>query len=957
MKNLSKYQEAALVWLEQYPGRTLTDCRVKVSVLLENGKPVHLGKYLARIRAIYRAMQKGERYHNCSNLTEEEIKWWTELGMDWDIQRVGRKKKECSFLDFYSNSSLENLKTVEEKKFKFLNHWQGAALVWLEQNPDKTLADCQVKESVLLENGEPVYLGKYLSRIRCIYRAMQKGERYHSCCNLTEEEIEWWTKLGMDWNIRQGVRTKKGQPLLDSQGNLLLKNSKSEDQTLEKKPEILNQWQEAALVWLAQNPGKTLADCPQKADVVLENGEPVHLGIYLHRVKRIYRAMQEGKKYQNYRVLTNEEITWWTNHGMEWKTHIRNTRSLYQQVALYWLEQNPGKTLADCRQIEDVVLKNQKPVPLGRYLSIIRAIYRAMQKGERYQNYCDLTEEEIAQWTELGIDWDKRNVGRKKKEQSLSDSKQTSSLEHSKIENQISEEKKSNILNQRQQAALVWLAQNPGKTLADCRGKIQVTLDSGEVVCLSNHLNTLRSIYRAKKKDKKYQRCSDITEEEIAWWNERGFKWNIRQTLHPSLYRQAALVWLEQHPGKTLADCRQKEDVVLENQKPVHLGHYLSRIRVIYRAMQKGERYQSCCDLTEEEIVWWTELGMNWDKQKAGRKRKEQSPSDSEPTLSLKESNIEGQMLEEKKKEVLTQWQEAALHWLHKNPDKTLSDCVFEENVTLSPKKSVPLGRYLIRIQKIYRAMQQGKRYSNYPDLTEEEIEWWTKHGMNFESSVEKSKDSTASQKTETPKKTANSHKINVKQYTQTAEYTGFHLNKQSIHKIIKKDLQKIVPDQWFVELYEEIMRAAAYRKIYGADILKLADTITRSYLLTPAEQKALYQALRKYLLFAKESYITKVSREPEESLKIDKIQKYGLDEFDIEESFFLELRREQNPILRKKNELLISYIIDWNEYSQEEREEVQKLQGFSDTDMQYIEEMRNRIDTLLEKVKMKRRK
>ncbi len=695
--------------------------------------------------------------------------------------------------------------------------------------------------------------------------------------------------------------------------------------------EVYNKYQEAALVWLEQNPGKTLASCKAKEKVELLSLKTIALGDYLVRIRGIRHAMQQGKKYWDYRNLTEDEITWWTEHGMEWETPIMGNCSLYQQAALLWIEQNPDKTLVDCKQTEDVVLANQQIVRLGCYLSRIRGIYRAMQQGKKYQNYRNLTEKEITWWMEHGMEW----------------------------ETPIRIRDNGSLY---QQAVLVWLAQNPEKTLSDCRVKTQVLLENGKLVHLGMYLARLRMIYRAMQQGKKYRDYKNLTDAEIEWWTQHGMTWdkqkkgrkkkersfldskltlslkslNIEEQVLKekkkeglTLWQEAALVWLNRNPNKTLADCRQKEDVVLANQQTVHLGYYLSRIRGIYRAMQKGKRYQNCCDLTEEEIAWWTELGMNWDKQKAGRKRKE----------------------------VLTQWQEAALHWLHKNPDKTLSDCVFEENVTLSPKKSVPLGRYLIRIQKIYRAMQQGKRYSNYPDLTEEEIEWWTKHGMNFESSVEKSKDSTASQKTETPKKTANSHKINVKQYTQTAEYTGFHLNKQSIHKIIKKDLQKIVPDQWFVELYEEIMRAAAYRKIYGADILKLADTITRSYLLTPAEQKALYQALRKYLLFAKESYITKVSREPEESLKIDKIQKYGLDEFDIEESFFLELRREQNPILRKKNELLISYIIDWNEYSQEEREEVQKLQGFSDTDMQYIEEMRNRIDTLLEKVKMKRRK
>ena len=88
---LNLHQKAVEQWLKDNPDKTLADCTTEDKIILENGKTINLKEYLNRLRKIYKAMQKGKQYRDYKNLTEEEIKWWTDHGMNWDL--VSKRKK------------------------------------------------------------------------------------------------------------------------------------------------------------------------------------------------------------------------------------------------------------------------------------------------------------------------------------------------------------------------------------------------------------------------------------------------------------------------------------------------------------------------------------------------------------------------------------------------------------------------------------------------------------------------------------------------------------------------------------------------------------------------------------------------------------------------------------------------------------------------------------------------
>lgn len=93
------------------------------------------------------------------------------------------------------------------------------------------------------------------------------------------------------------------------------------------------------------------------------------------------------------------------------------------------------------------------------------------------------------------------------------------------------------------------------------------------------------------------------------------------------------------------------------------------------------------------------------------------------------------------------------------------------------------------------------------------------------------------------------------------------------------------------------------------------------------------------------------VGLETKEERRIEKIKAYQMPEEDIEESFFIPLNFENGVLLGRQSELyqrrnlMRQYIIDWNEYSDDEKIEVIKTNHFNAAEVEYMERTRKEID------------
>lgn len=84
---------------------------------------------------------------------------------------------------------------------------------------------------------------------------------------------------------------------------------------------------------------------------------------------------------------------------------------------------------------------------------------------------------------------------------------------------------------------------------------------------------------------------------------------------------------------------------------------------------------------------------------------------------------------------------------------------------------------------------------------------------------------------------------------------------------------------------------------------------------------------------------------------KIRKIKEYQLSEEDIEESFLTPVSFGENSYLMNYP-FLRPYILDWNEYNEEEKEE---LRGqFRQDEIDYICDKRSQIDRMIKQLKKK---
>lgn len=96
---------------------------------------------------------------------------------------------------------------------------------------------------------------------------------------------------------------------------------------------------------------------------------------------------------------------------------------------------------------------------------------------------------------------------------------------------------------------------------------------------------------------------------------------------------------------------------------------------------------------------------------------------------------------------------------------------------------------------------------------------------------------------------------------------------------------------------------------------------------------------------------------------KLNKIEKYNLTREEIEESLLVPLEFKNKKLVDSTSEeythrqMIRQYVIDWNEYTDEEKIEAIKRNGISQSEVLYIEKTREKIDQVTRTVQLYRKK
>ncbi len=194
----------------------------------------------------------------------------------------------------------------------------------------------------------------------------------------------------------------------------------------------------------------------------------------------------------------------------------------------------------------------------------------------------------------------------------------------------------------------------------------------------------------------------------------------------------------------------------------------------------------------------------------------------------------------------------------------------------------------------------------------------------------------------------------------QILKYLGIEIKQgphHSLKSIIKNEcFNQHVSKQnkWIKETYINTLKKLDI--LDTLDEAKIADIISYDIItncLEKEERKEFKDAILSYLNKVKELQKLDIAFEEDNQKKFEKIKKYNFDEFDIEECVLISLEFNQEKLIEpttdlyKRRKLISSYIIDWDELTDLEKENIIKQNNFTIEEISLINEKQEEIKVL----------
>ena len=734
---------------------------------------------------------------------------------------------------------------------------------------------------------------------------MQQGEKYSKYKKLTEEQIVWDTEHGMIWDYEVWQE---------------------------------NNYRRAVEKWQALHPEEEYLDVKARETVELEGIGVINLGSLINTRRGIYNAMQQGTKYGSSKDLTEEQIDWDEKHGMIWNYEAWQENN-YRRAVEKWQALHPEEEYLDVKARETVELEGIGVINLGDLVSKRRSIYNAMQQGEKYHRRKNLTEEQIVWDTKHGMIWDYEAWQE----------------------------------NNYRQAIEKWKKQHPEKDNLDIKYSETIELEGIGVITLGRLISTRRGIYNAMQQGIKYGKFKDLTEEQIAWDEKHGMIWNY-EAWQENNYRQAVEKWQQLHPEKRYLDIKFTEKIELEGIGVINLGSLIIVRRGIYNAMQQGEKYYTYKDLTEEQIAWDEHHGMIWDYKKYQEEHKTPSKK-SQNTLEKYTEIFKGDRTKAERVvnclESLRNQRRSRKKQIY-NIDNILKEFdvdqakllnqlarVREKGKEYEPilmKGDETLRKFCIdngyNYEVISRAVKlhQLLPYSSLEETMNRVIIDYNHHGQHEPSTWIYEKYGTLVKSILTD--------LNL---DSSAILKSMTENVVTLEEAIRHDAflrcRKESTNAWLEEPYNYLVEELDNTKGQEQaeeDILVMGKILINEYHLTREEFSILVESFGRYANAIREYQMYDVGLEANEEKRMEKIKTYQMSEEDIEESFFVPLKFENGVLLGKQSELyqrrnlMRQYIIDWNEYTDDEKIEAIKTNHFSQSEVEEMEKTRKGIDNAI---------
>ena len=463
----------------------------------------------------------------------------------------------------------------------------------------------------------------------------------------------------------------------------------------------------------------------------------------------------------------------------------------------------------------------------------------------------------------------------------------------------------------------------------------------------------MKNIYRAMQKGKHYGNNRDLTSEQISWWTENGINLGKmkRNVFTEEEYREAYLLWKKENPEEK--NVPQSAKVILPNGKEINLGTRINKMKCIYKAMQRGEHFQSNKDLTSEQISWWTGHGFNFEKEKSYTKSQGNQVKKVKKQQNIKPKEKKQQDVKNKK-DLLLEFQIDSNEFI-----RTLGAIRIKKTDSNSFHNIEEQTLHNFCLHEGYKYPVVSKAIKLYSFLKEETLEQLINRVLVEQENKQEISPWIFEVYGPLVKEILEKLDLNSEQVLSDISKSVIPIEKAICRYIFQTTCKK-AGCSYLEDIYEKIITKIDFQSSEeenSENIVKKIIKIGKKEHLLKDETDALKKGLYSYLRVMREYQIMDAGLELIEEEKLKKIRKYNLTEEEIEESYFVPFYFEEGILLGEKSELyrrrelLRQYIIDWDYYTEEEKLEAKEEQHFTEEEFSIIEKTRSEINETVSEI------
>ena len=944
-----EYREALEIWKRENPNKEYSEISQKTIVEL-NGKRIRIGMRISTMKICM------------DQLDEDTRRYWEAKGV------------------------LDSKRISEEE-------YREALEIWKKKNPDKEYSDIPLRE-VIEVNGKSIQIGRRIDTMKANLDQLDedvrkywelKGVLESKRSRVTEEEyreaLEIWKKENPDKEYRdipfKAAVVVNGKKIrIGARINTMKRDPSKLDENVrnywESKGVLAGkrlmateeEYREALEIWKRENPNKEYREISYKT-VVEVNGKRIHIGKRIDNMKRnLDKFDEESRRY-------------WESKGvLEGK---KVTEEEYREALEIWKRENPDKEYKDISQ-KTVVEVNGKQIRIGARINTMKLYLDQLNedvrkywesKGVLERKRSSITEEEYREALEI---WKRQNPDKEYREIPY---KATVMVNGKKIRigirintmkahiNQLDEDvrkywESKGVLDRKKateeeyrEALEIWKRENPDKEYKDISQKTVVEVN-GKQIRIGMRIRNMKA-----SPDKLHEDACKHRELKGVLNGKNGKRVSEQE------YRDALEMWKKENPDKEYWEIPVRTVVEINGQK-INIG---ARSKDLKRGKIK---------LDSDTKKYYEERGIFDSKEKLIERKNTLSTIEKYTNLfhgdSFKASRVVRCLTDLRERRRKSKRKELSVEEILKNFDVDFETLKLylertkdKEVKNNSRQKQTPLvyqGKTLkafclengYNYEVISRAIRLHEfcEHDSLEQLINRSLIDYLHHGQKKPATWVYEKYG------HLVKHMLLELGLDSNRILQDMSKRVITLEEAIRHQVFLQTRQHR-EDDWLEELYNYLIEEINVDKDSKQtvdDIVEMYKLLVTEYHLTSEEQQLIYTAFVRYLKTMKEYQILDVGLETDENKKLTKIKDYSLEAEDIEESYFVPLKFDQGVLLGKKSELyqrrqlLRQYIIDWDYYSEQEKQETVIDNNFTVDEINYINTTREQINKMIKKIR-----